>query len=39
MTPSLGVGNLISGQGGQPAHSPVPNLPIAIPNIPGLFGR
>jgi uncharacterized protein involved in outer membrane biogenesis len=34
-----GVGNLIPGQGGQPSRSPVPNLPIPIPNIPGLFGR
>jgi hypothetical protein len=39
MTTSPGVGNLIPGQGGQPSRSPVPNLPIPIPNIPGLFGR
>jgi hypothetical protein len=40
MTPSPGIGNLIPGQGGpQPSRSPVPNLPIPIPNVAGLFGR
>ena len=34
------IGNLLPGQGGQsPSRSPIPNIPIPLPNIPGLFGR
>jgi uncharacterized protein involved in outer membrane biogenesis len=31
------IGNILPGGG--PSHSPIPNIPIPIPNIPGLFGR
>jgi hypothetical protein len=31
-----GIGNLIPGQGGQQQRSPIPNIPLPIPNI---FGR
>jgi hypothetical protein len=31
--------HLVPGHGRQPARPPVPNLPILVPNIPGLFGR
>jgi len=33
------IGNLLPGQGGSPSRSPIPNIPIPLPNIPGLFGR
>jgi uncharacterized protein involved in outer membrane biogenesis len=32
------IGNLVPGQGGS-SRSPLPNIPLPIPNIPGLFGR
>jgi uncharacterized protein involved in outer membrane biogenesis len=33
-----GVSNILPGQGAPP-RSPIPNIPLPIPNIPGLFGR
>ena len=36
------IGNLLPGQGGgqqAPPRSPIPNIPIPLPSIPGLFGR